>query len=220
MHQAKRERRALTAGLERRVLTSIAERLPNWIHPDHMTLLGVAGAVGAAAGYALSLWSVHWLWLASVMLVLNWFGDSLDGTLARVRRAERPRYGYYLDHAVDALTTVAIGGGIGLSPFVDLRAALVLVVMYLVLSINVYLESAVDGVFRMDYGLVGPTEARMILLAVNALLVWLVLGPGVPAVTLSSYGTLVIAAAATGMFALFMSRFVSNLRRLSKAEPR
>lgn len=218
-YRAVRERKALTAAVERRALHAMAHRLPRRLTSDHLTAIGVLGALGAGVAYALSLFSPHWLWVASAMLVLNWFGDSLDGTLARVRRTERPRYGYYLDHAVDALTTVAIGAGIGLSPFVDLRAALVLVVLYLVLSINVYLESSVYDVFRMDYGVIGPTEARIILIGVNALLVWLLVGPGVAAATLSFYGTLVIGALALGMLALFFKRFVVNLRRLARLEP-
>lgn len=218
-YRAARQRKALTAEVERRALRAIASRLPPWMHSDHLTLIGVLAAIGVGAGYVLSLFSPHWLWLASVMLILNWFGDSLDGTLARVRGTERPRYGYYLDHAVDALTTTMIGGGIGLSPFVDLRAALVLVVLYLIMSINVYLESSVYGVFRMDYGVVGPTEVRMILIAVNTLLVWLVLGAGLSAATLSIYGTVVIAALATAMLGLFLFRFSRNLRDLSRQEP-
>jgi archaetidylinositol phosphate synthase len=218
-YKAARQRKALTADVEKRTLQAIARRLPPWMRSDHLTLLGVIGALGVGTAYGLAVLSPHWLWLASAMLVVNWFGDSLDGTIARVRRSERPRYGYYLDHAVDALTTIMIGAGIGLSPFVDLRAALVLVVLYLVLSINVYLESSVYGVFRMDYGVVGPTEARIILIVVNALLVWLVLGPGIPPATLSFYGTLAIAAMATAMLALFLHRFFRNLRRLGAMEP-
>ncbi|HUG39198.1 MAG TPA: CDP-alcohol phosphatidyltransferase family protein [Longimicrobiales bacterium] len=218
-YRAARLRKAVTAEVEKRVLRAIAARLPAWVGSDHLTALGVLGAIGVGAGYALSVRSPHWLWLASAMLVLNWLGDSLDGTLARVRGTERPRYGYYLDHGVDALSTTVIGAGIGLSPFVDLRAALALVVLYLILSINVYLESSVYGVFRMDYGVVGPTEVRIILVAVNALLVWLVLGAGLSAARLSFYGTLVIAGLAAAMLGLFLFRFVRNLRDLSRQEP-
>ena len=218
-YRAARERRAITAGLERRVLQAMARRLPPSITSDHLTAIGVLGAIGVGVAYALSVFSPHWLWLASAMLVVNWFGDSLDGTVARVRGTERPRYGYYLDHAVDGLTTAIIGAGIGLSPVVDLRAALVLVVLYLIMSINVYLESSVFGVFRMDYGVVGPTEGRLILIALNAALVWLILGAGVATATLSFYGTLVIGLLATGMLALFLYRFFRNLRHLSGLEP-
>src|SRR5438046_557029 len=102
---ARRELTFLVAEPERRLLRGIATRLPQWVTSDGLTALGVVGALGAGAAYALSTLSVAWLWAASAMLVVQWFGDSLDGTLARVRRAERPRYGYYLDHIVDAFST-------------------------------------------------------------------------------------------------------------------
>jgi phosphatidylglycerophosphate synthase len=160
---ARRELTFLLAEPERRVLVAIARRLPSWVTSDHLTLLGVAGALGAGAAYALSALNSGWLWAASALLAVNWLGDSLDGTLARVRRVERPRYGYYLDHMVDAFATAAIGAGIGLSPYVSLGVALTGVLAYLVLSINVYLESAVFGVFQLGYGGIGPTEARIVL---------------------------------------------------------
>ena len=101
---ARRELTFLLAEPERRLLRGIATRLPRWVTSDGLTALGVVGALGTGAAYALSTLSVAWLWAASAMLVVQWFGDSLDGTLARVRRAERPRYGYYLDHIVDAFS--------------------------------------------------------------------------------------------------------------------
>ena len=113
--------------------------------PDHLTALGVLAAIGIAAAYALSNRDPVWLWAASGLLVVHWLGDSLDGTLARVRRAERPRYGYYLDHLVDAIATALIGIGLGLSPYMLLATGLVLVIAYLVLSINTYLETHALG---------------------------------------------------------------------------
>jgi phosphatidylglycerophosphate synthase len=109
-----REKRFLLAGPEARVLESIAKRLPSRVKPDHLTALGVLASVGIAAAYVLSNGDSAWLWAASALLVVHWLGDSLDGTLARVRRSERPRYGYYLDHLVDAFATAAIGIGLGL----------------------------------------------------------------------------------------------------------
>ncbi|MGH2969296.1 MAG: CDP-alcohol phosphatidyltransferase family protein, partial [Solirubrobacteraceae bacterium] len=111
-----------------------------------------------------------WLWAASALLVVHWLGDSLDGTLARVRRAERPTYGYYLDHLVDAIATAVIGIGLGLSPYMLLLTGLAIVVVYLVLSINIYLETQAFGVFSLGYGRLGPTEARLGLIAPNTLL--------------------------------------------------
>ena len=218
-YEAIRQRRAFTAAVERRVLDGIARRLPARVTSDHLTAVGVVAALTVAVAYALSAVSPHWLWLASAMLVLNWLGDSLDGTLARTRGTERPRYGYYLDHAVDGLTTTVIGVGIGLSPFVDLRAALLLVVVYLLMSINVYLESSVHGVFRMDYGVIGPTEARLILILGNTLLVWLVLATEVSVPGLALLGTTAIGALTACMLGLFLFRFIRNLRRLAALEP-
>jgi phosphatidylglycerophosphate synthase len=127
------------AGFERWALPRMAAALPRWVVPDHLTFLGVLAATWIAVCYALSNRSDMWLWGASAGLVVHWFGDSLDGTLARVRKIERPRYGYYLDHLTDAYSTTAIGIGLGLSPYMLLSVGLAIVIAYLVLSINVYL---------------------------------------------------------------------------------
>src|SRR3989454_12672196 len=132
--------RFLLAEPEGRILGALATRVPRSIRSNHLTAIGLIGAAGAGTAYALTTYNPAWLWVASAMLVLNWLGDSLDGTLARVRGTQRPKYGYYLDHVVDAFSTAVIGLGIGLSPYVDLGLALGLVVVYLALSINVYLE--------------------------------------------------------------------------------
>ena len=124
-------------------------------------------ALGVAVAYQLSNDSLDWLWVASALLVVQWFGDSLDGTLARVRGIERPTYGYYLDHLVDAIATAAIGIGLGLSPLMLLSIGTLIVVAYLILSINVYLESFAFNRFSIGYGYVGPTEIRLILIGLN-----------------------------------------------------
>jgi archaetidylinositol phosphate synthase len=219
MADPRRELTFLLAGPERRLLRWIAARLPGWVTSDQLTVLGVLAATATAAGYALSGLHPGWLWGASAALVVNWLGDSLDGTLARVRHTERPRYGYYLDHAVDAYATAAIGIGLGLSPYVSLGVALGLVVVYLWLSINVYLESTVFGAFRLAYGRLGPTEVRLILIAVNTGLAlhhrvpWLA---GVP-IRLLADGLCI--ALALAMFALLVNRFARNLRDLARLEP-
>lgn len=211
---APRELTFMLAEPERRLLRAIAARLPAVVRSDHLTALGVLAATGAGAAYALSTLSAAWLWAASALLVLNWLGDSLDGTLARVRRHERPRYGYYLDHLVDAYSTAAIGLGIGLSPFVDLGVALGAVVLYLVLSINLYLESTVFGAFRLGYGRVGPTEVRLILIATNTAVA---LSGGHP--VFNTVANLGLAALTAGMLALVGTRFVRNLKTLARLEP-
>src|SRR5918998_1094083 len=167
---APREKQFLLARHEQRVLEWIARRLPARVLPDHLTALGVAAAAGIAAAYALSNGDRAWLWAASALLVVHWLGDSLDGTLARVRRIERPTYGYYLDHLVDAIATAMIGIGLGLSPYMLLATGLVIVIAYLVLSINTYLETYAFGVFTLGYGRIGPTEVRLVLIALNTLI--------------------------------------------------
>ena len=165
--EATREPSFLLAKPEKRLLQWIARRLPRWILPDDLTALGVLAAIGVAVAYQLANDSLDWLWVASALLVVQWFGDSLDGTLARVRKIERPTYGYYLDHLVDAIATAAIGIGLGLSPLMLLSIGTLIVVAYLILSINVYLESFAFGRFSIGYGYVGPTEIRLILIALN-----------------------------------------------------
>jgi len=212
---ARRELTFLLAEPERRLLRAIAVRLPAWVTSDLLTLTGVVGALGAGVAYALSGLSPTWLWAASALLLVNWFGDSLDGTLARVRRAERPRYGYYLDHVVDAFATAAIGLGVGFSPYVPLSVALAGVVAYLVMSINVYLESTALGVFRLGYGRIGPTEGRIVLVVANAVLA---LG-GEPSPVVVTVATCAAAVLATGMLMLVAVRIGQNLAELGKLEP-
>jgi archaetidylinositol phosphate synthase len=216
---APRQKTFLLARPEGRVLEWIARRLPAWVMPDHLTALGVVAALGIAAAYALSNQDPVWLWAASGLLVVHWLGDSLDGTLARVRKTERPRYGYYLDHLVDAIATALIGIGLGLSPHMLLLTGLVIVIAYLVLSINTYLETQALGVFSLGYGRLGPTEARVALIAVNALLA---LGI-VPAVSVLGLdlGILDVVGlgAAAAMLAALTARAVRNLRELGRREP-
>jgi len=215
----RREMTFLLAGVERRVLQELAARVPRSIRSNHLTAIGMLGAVGAGTAYALTRYDPTWLWVASLMLGVNWLGDSLDGTLARVRGTQRPKYGYYLDHVVDAFSTAVIGLGIGLSPYVNLGLALGLVVVYLALSINVYLESSVFGVFKISYGRIGPTEVRLLLVFLNTVLalaaLWEVKGPW--PIWLVANWTLAILL--TGMVALFVGRFARNLYRLAKLEP-
>jgi phosphatidylglycerophosphate synthase len=203
-----REKKFLLAVPEARVLEAIAKRLPAWIKPDHLTALGVLAALGIAAAYVLSNGNEAWLWAASALLVVHWLGDSLDGTLARVRKTERPRYGYYLDHLVDAFATAAIGIGLGLSPYMLLAVALAVVAAYLILSINTYLETQAFGVFSLGYGRLGPTEARLGLIGLNGALFF-----GMPGLDVLGIGL------AGAMIAALIVRAARNLRRLAELEP-
>ena len=208
----KREMTFLLAGVERPALHWLAARVPRSIRSNHLTALGVLGATGTGMAYALTKYSHNWLWVASLMLLVNWLGDSLDGTLARVRGTQRPKYGYYLDHVVDAYSTAIIGLGLGLSPYVYLGLALGVVIVYLAMSINVYLESTVFGVFKISYGRIGPTEVRVLLMLLNTLLMFIPFP-----VEVAANWTLGILLA--GMVVLFVGRFARNLSRLAKLEP-
>lgn len=216
---APRELGFLLAAPERRLLRAVAARLPRLVTPDHMTGLGVAAAVGIAAAYALSNESNAWLWVASALLVLHWLGDSLDGTLARVRGIERPKYGYYLDHLVDALATACIGIGLGLSPHMLLIIGAAVVVAYLVLSINTYLETYAFGTFALGYGRVGPTEMRLVLIALNtAIALGATARPEILGVRLGVFDLAGIAITALMAIALAV-RASRNLRELARREP-
>ena len=209
----------LLSQFEQAVLPRLAGALPAWIKPDHLTLLGLAASTGIAASYALSTWDARWLWAASVLVVVQWFGDSLDGTLARTRGAERPRYGYYLDHLTDAYSTLAVGLGLGLSPYMLLSVGLAVVIAYLILSINVYLETHVFGEFSIGYGRLGPTEVRVLLIGLNTVAL---LGGAQPFAILGIHATLfdvVGLLAALGMLGLLLARAVRNLRTLAELEP-
>jgi phosphatidylglycerophosphate synthase len=212
---APRQKTFLLARPETRVLEWIAGRLPRWVMPDHLTALGVLAAVGIAAAYALSNQDPVWLWAASGLLVVHWFGDSLDGTLARVRKSERPRYGYYLDHLVDAIATALIGIGLGLSPYMLLATGLVVVIAYLVLSINTYLETHALGRFSLGYGRLGPTEARVGLIVVNTVLA-LGVAPVVAGMSVLDVALLGVAGL---MIAGLVVRALRNLRELARLEP-
>ncbi len=216
---AVREPNFLLAKHEKRLLSAIARRLPKWILPDDLTALGVASAIGICVAYVATNGNTAWLWVASALLVVHWFGDSLDGTLARVRGIERPKYGYYLDHLVDAISTACIGIGLGLSPFMLLSTGALIVVAYLMLSINVYLESYALGRFSIGYGRLGPTEVRVVLIALNTALA---LGAGLDfklaGIGVTAFDVVGLAVAAV-MCALMIGRAVMNLRRLSAEEP-
>jgi archaetidylinositol phosphate synthase len=217
--EAEREPNFLLARWERPTLISIARRLPRWVLPDDLTIVGVGAALGICGAYQLSNDGKGWLWLASGLLVVQWLGDSLDGTLARVREIQRPRYGYYVDHLVDAISTAAIGIGLGLSPFMLLSIATLIVVAYLILSINVYLESYAFGRFALGYGFIGPTEVRIVLIALNtALALGLGLDFNLFELDLTVFDAIGLGIAGV-MIVLLAGRAAHNLRLLATQEP-
>lgn len=152
---------------ERKLLTWLCARLPKPVTPDSLTLMAFISAAIVGAAYWLSNYGSGWLWLAVAGYVGHWFGDSLDGSLARFRKIERPSYGYFIDHSSDGLTTLMMLGGFGLSPYVRVDVALFAVAAYLLLSIHSFLLAKVSGDFPMSHAGMGPTEARILLIALT-----------------------------------------------------
>ena len=171
MNQALRIQTSFINGIEKRALVWLAKRMPRWVNSDMLTAVGTLGALIVAIGFALSCLNVQWLWLSSFGLLVNWFGDSLDGTLARVRDCQRPVYGYYVDHTVDCINEGLMFIGAGLSPFLHLDLALLAYAIYLVLTINVSINAHLKGEFRLTYFKLGPTEFRIIVIVANTLLI-------------------------------------------------
>jgi archaetidylinositol phosphate synthase len=159
----------LLGPLERPALRWLCVHMPAWVNPDILTVIGVVGGLIIAVGYWLSNSDKNFLWLADCGFVVNWFGDSLDGSLARHRKIERFQYGYFLDHTVDTLTQTLICIGLGLSPFISFNYAMLALAGYLQLGILTYVNTAVTGIFKMSYGKIGPTEIRVILIGLNAI---------------------------------------------------
>jgi len=217
--EAPRQKTFLLAKPEERALHWLAARLPRRVLPDHLTALGVLAALGIAVAYLLSNDHQWMLWVASGLLVVHWIGDSLDGTLARFRRIERPTYGYYLDHLVDAFATAAICIGLGLSPHMLLATGLAIAVAYLLLSINTYLETSAFGRFDLGYGRVGPTEIRVVLVALNtALALGAAMGGEVLGVGITLLDAIGLGIAGV-MVAALLARATKNLRVLAEREP-
>ena len=167
--QSKRIQTSVLNAAEKRVLVWLAQRQPRWVTSDGLTAIGVAGAIIVALGYILSNYHIGWLWLASLGFVINWYGDSLDGTLARVRGPERPIYGFFLDHNVDGITMAIMCIGAGLSGMLNLYIAMAVLAVYLMLSISVYINAHLKNEFKLTYASMGPTEFRLIMIVVNTL---------------------------------------------------
>ena len=161
---------SFTAQAERRALAWLAARLPSWMNSDHLTHTGFAAMILTGASYALARTNRVGLILATIFLALNWFGDSLDGTLARLRNRQRPRYGFYVDHMIDTLGGLFLMGGLAISGIVDWRIALGMFLAFLMLSVEVYLAAYTLGTFRLSFAKFGPTEIRILLALGNAAL--------------------------------------------------
>lgn len=160
---AKRIQESLVAGVERKGLRWLAGRTPDWINSDHLTLLGFAGNIAAGVCYALAGWQPRMLLAAVACVAVNWLGDSLDGTLARERNRQRPRYGFYVDHVIDTFSGFFLMAGLALSGYVHTGVAMGMLVAFLMLSVEVYLASYTLKTFRLSYAKFGPTEIRILL---------------------------------------------------------
>ncbi len=165
--QAARIQTSILNAAEKKVLVWLAERMPSWVTSDMLTFVGFIGALVVAAGYALSNLSLYWMWLSCLGLFINWFGDSLDGSLARVRNTQRKTYGFFIDHNVDVINETIMFIGVGCSPIVNMSFAMLALVGYFMLSIYVYIDCHLKGEMRLTYGGLGPTEFRIILILVN-----------------------------------------------------
>ena len=172
-NEARREHKSLTAAAEKKLLVWIAERLPPWINADHLTSLGLLAFLAGGVFYWLCARDHAWLHAVNACLVLNWLGDSLDGTVARVRQKLRPRYGFYVDHMVDALAALFLLLGLAYSTLITPAVAIALLVAYFFLTINMGYATHALGVFKISFGAMGGTEMRILLALVNlAVLCW------------------------------------------------
>lgn len=169
--KAERIQTSFLNGIERKALVWLAQRQPEWVSSDLLTWVGTCGSILIALGYILSNFNVQWLWLSTFGLIVNWYGDSLDGTVARVRKTQRPIYGYYIDHTVDGINETFMFVGIGLSPFLNLYTALSMLVVYLQLTLNVSMNAHLKSEFKLTYAGLGPTEFRLIVILLNTLLI-------------------------------------------------
>ena len=157
---------------EHQILNWLAARQPGWVDSDMLTFIGFLGALMISAGYFLTNFSINYLWLASFGFVVNWYGDSLDGSLARFRKQQRPVYGYYLDHTMDAVNEAFMFAGLGLSPYMRFDIAAIILIVYLMLTVNVTMNAHLRKEFRLTFAKLGPTEFRIFAIAANTVLLF------------------------------------------------
>lgn len=219
--KAERIQTSLLNAAEKKALIYLAERQPKWITSDCLTYIGVLGALVCAVGYALSSINIYYMWLASLGLVINWYGDSLDGTLARVRNTQRPKYGFFIDHSLDVVTVTLMIVGAGLSPIFSMVAAMSVLIGYLALSIYTYVLTIVNDQFRLTYGVFGPTEFRLIFVILNTVIMYTSLSTlSVDICGLSITVCNLIAYAVAAILAIiWFSQFFADKARLAKLDP-
>jgi archaetidylinositol phosphate synthase len=211
----------LLGSLERPTLKWLAAHMPAWITPDTCTFIGVLGSLGVTASYILTNYDTNFLWLASLGFVVNWLGDSLDGTLARYRRIERPIFGFFVDHITDAFSVSVIVLGLGLTPYISFNIACLMLIAYLLLCVLVFVRTSAVGEFKISYGKLGPTEIRAFAILLNTAMYF----GGVPTpvwklgilgqVAFSPYD-LIVAALALLLLCFFIVTAVQETIRLTK----
>ncbi len=214
--EAQREQTSFLAPLERPALRWLAGKMPGWVVPDQLTMLGLASMTAAAVFYWLAAGNLWWLHLVNVALLLNWFGDSLDGSLARFRKQTRPRYGFYVDHITDACGTLLLIIGLGASSHMRLEIAAGLLISYFMLSINSYLATHVFGTFQLSFWKFSPTELRVVIALGNLALL---MNPNAAVMgrwKLFDFGGAVGIAL---MVAVFLASVAENTKRLYRMEP-
>lgn len=224
--QAKRLQTSLLNASEKKVLVWLAERMPAWVTSDMLTLVGFIGAIIIATGYALSNLNLNWMWLASFGLFVNWFGDSLDGSLARVRGIQRKTYGFYIDHNVDIINETIMFIGAGMSPLVNLTFTMAILVNYLLLSVYVYINCHLKGEMQLTFGGLGPTEFRIIAVIINTCFIYIPwLSEWKRPMTIFHNDFMIgifdyiAVAIAVLIFILFITSFFKDLRYFAKIDP-
>lgn len=218
---AKRIQTSILNGIEKKALIWLAQRQPKWITSDMLSYIGVFGSALYMLGGWLANKNINFLWLASLGLIIHWYGDSLDGTLARVRNTQRPIYGFFIDHTLDAVTTCMIFFGAGFSPLFRMDVALFILAGYLCLSIYTYICTILKGEFCLTYGFMGPTEFRLLLILINMLYVY------VPCMRQSynlwtyNLGVFDIIGLSVGLvlFLIYVCQLVKDGRFFSKQDP-
>lgn len=208
---------SLLSPIESVALKWLASRMPASVTPDHLTILGLMAMFFAGASYYLAQWNPIWLHAVNLWIVLNWFGDSLDGTLARFREKQRPRYGFYVDHIIDCLGTLFLVVGLALSGYMSLTIGLGLLIAYFLVSIDSYLAAHTIGVFRISFFKFSPTELRILLIIGNLFLLYkpqvTILGKSM---LLFDAGSLVAIAAMAGVFTFSVLRNTILLYRMER----
>lgn len=220
--KAERIQTSFLNAAEKKALIWLAHRQPRWMTSDMLTYIGVLGAAVCALGYALSNSSIYWLWLSSLGLVINWYGDSLDGTLARVRQLQRPVYGFFIDHSLDAITVCLMFIGGGLSSIFKMEIAMLMLIGYLVLSIYTYICTIIKDEFLLTYGGgFGPTELRLIIILLNTIVMytpWVAIRYNWCGYEFGVYDIVGFVIAVI-LFAMWLAQFLKDRRLLAERDP-